>query len=139
MLINIIDHPSHAAVGYWMAGGLWGFYNKRNRVLARYFFGVITSRFISFWYSFYKTVKGQDQYLLNWYFWSKAKLNATIHDAYTCREFNDGSRPFPTQRPLGLNCFVGSTGCCQVDNKTQSAVCPEECRPIGNKKNWIHC
>ncbi len=128
------DHPSHGAIGYEMAGGLWGLKTKLNRNLAKYFYGKVTSAFLSRWYKMYKGNKGQDQYLLNWYFWPYAKLNSTIHDSYTCLEL--GGKPFPTQRPVFDQCFVGSPGCCKESGQLYENVCPEACRP---KKDWVFC
>ncbi len=129
------DSPAHGAVGYEMAGGLWGLKTKIDRNLAKYQYSKITSAFLSRWYTLYSIEKGRDQYLLNWYFWPYAKLNSTVHDSYTCLEFG-GGKPFPSQRPLYENCFVGAPGCCQDSNRLYRIECPEACR---FDKKWKFC
>jgi hypothetical protein len=139
-LIQLIDHPSH---GPKILGGMWGFFNARNRMLAQYFYTVLTSQFISYWYRIvYPTIvmpKGQDQYLLEWYFWNHAKKNSTIHDSFHCLDL--GGEPFPTQRPPYENCFVGSLGCCgsEFSNKSFNYECEPKCRPPNKINEWIYC
>ena len=122
---------------------MWGFYNKKNRILANYFYNIITSKFISYWYKIiyndFIQMKGQDQYLLAWYFWDIAKQNATIHDSYHCDEL--GGKGFPTKRPLYGTCFVGAIGCCSSEQASTNFtyICPVQCRPKEHKNDWIYC
>ena len=126
-----------------------------NRNQSKYLFNVITDPLISKWYRHYPTyiTKGQDQYLLERYFWPLAQSNATVHDSFFCAEtgltvMNRTSSPFPTRRP-GLFCFVGQVGCCNLaevcnhsgpfDEKTIFPyICPIECRPAEHKA-WRTC
>ncbi len=122
---------------------MWGFFIEKNRNLAEDFYNILISRYVSLWYkTVYPVVlvsKGQDQYLLEWYFWSYAKKNSTIHDSYHCHEL--GGQPFPTQRPPYTNCFVGSIACCgsQFSNKTFEYECEPKCRPPNKINEWIYC
>lgn len=135
-----LDHPSHGPV---ILGGMWGFYNKISRQLANKLFKIITNKFIQYWYRIIYPVKfvpkGQDQFLLNWYFWPIAKQNATVHDSYHCKEL--GGQPFPTQRPKYSNCYVGNLGCCETEpnSKKWAHVCSPECRPKDKINEWIYC
>lgn len=92
---------------------MWGFYNSKNKHLAKYFYNIITSKLITYWYKFYLifSKRGADQYILAWYFWPIAKKNSTIHDSYHCQVSEMGgehSQPFPTQRPNFPSCHVNN-------------------------------
>ena len=116
---------------------MWGFFNERSRSLAKYFYDILTSRLVTSWYRSYSSERGQDQYILNWYFWGYAKRNSTIHDSYTCDKF--GGKAFPTQRPLYKECYVGGIGCCQNNTSLFKFVCPSQCRPPEHKLEWLYC
>lgn len=90
---------------------MWGFKIDKNKKLAKYFYDIITSKYISFWYKLYLLIskRGADQFLLERYFWPIARTNATIHDSFHCERQDMGgqlSQPFPTKRPNHSTCFV---------------------------------
>jgi hypothetical protein len=119
-------------------GGGWGFANKLDRKLSKYFFKIITNRFIAKYYNKIKHEKGLDQYLLVDYLSSYSLKNSTMHDSYTCMAL--GGDPWPSKREKF--CYFGCSYCCDQiptnENITYTYVCPEECRPK-NHKDWIYC
>ena len=65
-----------------------------------------------------------------------AKYNALEHDSYSCGNFTN-SHPFPTQRLMVPNNFVG--GVYKFTQKfALKLVCPMECRPW-NHQDWVYC
>lgn len=129
------DHPSHRV---WILGGMWGFFSQKSRVLAKYFYEIVTSRFKALYYRSYMSRRQPDQYMLREYFWPVAKRNATIHDSFYCKSM--GGRGFPTRRHA--NCHVGYIGCCDDEtsaNNRSFYECPLECRPFEHRNEWITC
>ena len=68
--------------------------------------------------------------------WPWAKMDAIQHDSYHCQKYLN-SEPFPTQRNIGPNNFIGSA------NKSNSQwnnkyPCPIPCRPTKHQ-DWIYC
>ena len=63
MLKNIFwtDHPQHATL---ILGGMWGFYNSRNRKLANQIYNKIINKSIAFHYN-QQNKKGMDQFFLS--------------------------------------------------------------------------
>merc|ERR1712152_58468 len=77
---------------------------------------------------------GEDQKFLDKYVWSWAEKDSIGHDSFHCQKYQN-TKPFPTQRDVGPNNFVGSNVC---QNWTLTFPCPISCRPKNNK-NWIYC
>ena len=70
------------------------------------------------------------------YVWPWAKIDAIQHDSYNCQKYLN-SEPFPIQRNIGPNNFIGSA------NKSNSQwnnkyPCPIPCRPTKHQ-DWIYC
>jgi hypothetical protein len=85
--------------------------------------------------------KGYDQFFLSDFVWPFAKLNATVHDSFTCHEYVN-SAPFPTKR-LNPKCFVGSPDECEESLGILSPLksenfCPIDCRPHVHL-DWFYC
>ncbi len=116
---------------------MYGFANVRNRELSKKLFSILIDKKIANRY--YKngvSVKGLDQEFLREFFWEYAQKNSTIHDSYTCKEFQ--GKPFPTQRPNSF-CYVSCIYCCEDNYKHRTnKECPIECRPEDHQ-NWIYC
>lgn len=90
---------------------MWGFHIDRDKNLAKYFYEIITNKYISLSYKLFLLInkRGADQFLLERYFWPIAKTNATIHDSFHCESEDLGgqySQPFPTRRQNFSACFV---------------------------------
>ena len=81
-----------------------------------------------------RSVKGPDQVVLAKYVWSWGRCNSLQHDSYTCQIF-PGTRPFPTQRPIEPNNFIGAIS---VSNGTYLTPCPKLCRPKLHQ-HWTYC
>lgn len=125
------DHKAHGAL---MLGGMWGtrLDNKTRPVWKRSWESILKDR-----RSKAKSASGgPDQQLLGAYVWSNfgGKSGCLQHDSYLCRRYS-GSVPWPTQRPMEPNNYVGSV---VVQNYTLKDVCPKECRPKDHQ-DWIHC
>ena len=70
----------------------------------------------------------------NRHVWPWAEEDSIGHDSFLCDKYLN-TRPFPTQRNIGANNFVGS----DVNvNWTISSPCPIPCRP-DNHKDWLYC
>jgi hypothetical protein len=125
------DHPAH---GTSILGGMWGFFNQRNRKLAKKIFQLIVNKDISSTYNKnFESSKGADQNFLNDYVYKHLKSNSIIHDSYLCKSY--GGSAFPTKR-IG-DCFVGNPYSCNV-SADSFYECPLECRPADHK-DWINC
>ena len=74
-----LDNPMH---GVEIVGCCWGFANKRDKNLAKYFFQIITNRFIAGYYNKQKNGKGYDQFLLTDFFIEYSLSNSTTHDSF---------------------------------------------------------
>ena len=125
------DHPQH---GTSILGGMWGFYNERNRTLAKRILGSILLKNISIRYnSNNKSPKGADQYFLTSHVYGLIKSDSIVHDSYLCQSY--GGSAFPTKR--NGNCFIGNPFDC---NMTASSFfqCPPQCRPK-NHQDWLYC
>ena len=59
------------------------------------------------------------------YVWSWTEKDSIGHDSFHCQKYQN-SKPFPTQRRIGPNNFVGSNIC---QNMTISSPCPVRCLP----------
>ena len=117
-----------------MLGGMWGFYNSRDRKTAKKIFNHILNKFL--WIKYNqdgKHQRGFDQFFLKDFVFPLIKSNSMIHDSYTCQNLQGIG--FPSKR-IG-NCYVGS-----VDfncNKTGFYyVCPIACRPYDHL-DWTYC
>ena len=86
-----------------MLGGMWGFYNSRDRHLADAIYQKILDKKINA--ELAKEQKDRDQKFLKKYVYKLLKKSAIINDSYSCRRFNY-SVAFPTQRQG--NCYIGS-------------------------------
>ena len=75
-----------------------------------------------------------DQVLLMRYFWPWAKTMMLQHDSFHCDLFAK-SRAWPSQRPEGLNNFVGVPVSL---NSTLTDECPLRCRPREHPE-WKQC
>ena len=154
------DNPVHNVP---ILGGLWGYANIKNRKLGHKMLNIITNKHISnrylengmskkgwgemlyfekrinFLFLFYFFI---DQDFLHDFIYKYAKKNATIHDSYTCKEFED-SEPFPTQRHKSF-CYVSCHHCCDsiytkdVNKNVAMQEFPLECRPKLNL-DWKFC
>lgn len=113
---------------------MWGFYNNRDRPLARQFYNNIVDPIISKGFKL-KDLKGQDQRFLNIYVYNNLKKNSIIHDSYTCGMYRDGE-PFPTRRKGA--CFVGGANQISCLNETMRRECPTDCRPKDHQ-DWKTC
>jgi hypothetical protein len=124
------DHPEH---GTSILGGMWGFYNQRNRDLAKKIFKSILHPINSLIYNFYEnSPKNNDQIYLTRNVYHHIKYNSIVHDSFLCETY--GGYPFPSKR-FG-NCFVGSGGYCNQTNFFLE--CPLACRPPTHQ-DWIYC
>jgi hypothetical protein len=124
------DHPQH---GTSILGGMWGFYNQRDRSTANRIFKSILHPLHSFIYNFYaNSPKNNDQMYLQRNVFSHIKFNSIVHDSFCCDKY--GGDPFPSKR-FG-NCFVGSSVSCNLTDNFYE--CPLECRPL-NHQDWIYC
>ncbi|KAK4295457.1 hypothetical protein Pmani_031977 [Petrolisthes manimaculis] len=81
-------------------------------------------------------VPSHDQNFLKVKVWPVARLNATIHDSYTCQRF-PGSQPFPSQRSnftfVGQRSYRG-----RYRWETTHTQCPVNCRPKLHQ-DWLYC
>ena len=118
-----------------MLGGMWGFYNTRDRSLADQLYGQITNKEIN--RELAQLPNNRDQTFLKKYVHKFLRDRSVIHDSYCCAQFND-SVPFPTQRQG--NCYIGSTARNLACLKEVShLLCPIDCRPELHKKDWLFC
>ncbi|XP_045585469.2 uncharacterized protein [Procambarus clarkii] len=77
-----------------------------------------------------------DQEILKLYLWPVARLNATVHDSYTCKRFGK-SLPFPSERVNFT--FVGQRSYRNRYRRERTYIaCPINCRPKKHK-NWFYC
>lgn len=130
-----IDHPFHDTS---ILGGMWGFYNSRNRALANQIFSKMIELSTSKLYNSNTNAKQMDQAFLSAYLYPLVKTDSTIHDSYLCEKYNE-SRPFPTRRQGG--CFVGQNvqyGALECEKKRMDRLCPEKCRPQEHQ-DWWYC
>ncbi len=112
-----------------MLGGMWGFYNARDRFLSFHLLNLIV---FSRKYNYGKAnLKGYDQFFLATIY-SLLKDSAVIHDSYTCEIF--GGQPFPSRREG--DCFVGGLGECNRNGSFRE--CPVKCRPKMHL-DWTTC
>ena len=129
----IIDHPQHRIE---ILGGMWGFYNLRDRNLSNFIFSLFANPKIAETYNKnYTNPKGFDQYFLKDKVYKLIKFKSIIHDSYHCNKSGFLGTPFPTRR-IG-DYFVGS----KYDNYNSNRTffeCPVNCRPENNK-NWTTC
>ena len=125
------DHKAHGAL---MLGGMWGTrLDKATRPVWE-----------KSWRSILKDHRskaksasgGPDQQLLAAYVWTNfgGKAGCLQHDSYLCKRY-PGSVPWPTQRLMEPNNYVGSV---VVQNYTLRDVCPKECRPKDHQ-DWTYC
>ncbi len=118
---------------------MWGFYNERNRDLAKEIFRKMIDTKIAGNYhkNGTQTKRGPDQFFLNDHVYPLIKSESIIHDSYCCVQYGD-SKPFPTER-VG-SCYVATmemNGYCAT-NKTLLPECPMACR-LNEHKDWTHC
>ena len=113
---------------------MWGFYNKRNRQLARQVYMRIIDLTISESYNFKRNLHHGDQNFLAMYVYPLIKDKALIHDSYYCNEYKD-SEPFPTKR-IG-NCSIGMFHAENCE-KVQGLECPVKCR-LKDHHDWVFC
>lgn len=115
-----------------MLGGMWGFYNSRDRRLADVIYQKILDKKINA--ELAQERKDRDQTFLKKHVYQLLKKSAIIHDSYCCSRFND-SVGFPTQRQG--NCYIGSIArnlkCLKEE---PHLVCPKQCR---HQKDWLFC
>jgi hypothetical protein len=124
------DHPQH---GTSILGGMWGFYNERNRTLANRILNLILDKNISVRYnSNDKSPKGADQHFLTSHVYGLIKVDSVIHDSYLCQNY--GGQPFPTKRKG--NCFIGNPFDCNIT--ASFFKCPPQCRPKAHL-DWESC
>ncbi len=119
------------------SGGMWGFYNGRDRALGRQIFKKMTNKTIASRYhkSGAATKRGPDQFFLTDHVYPLIKTRSIVHDSYTCSSYKY-SEAFPTQR-IG-SCFIGASGDQLHCEKKQFYECPLRCRPAEHK-NWTYC
>jgi hypothetical protein len=120
---------------------MWGFYNSRNRILARKIFQSISDKNIAINYNSVLNKKGLDQLFLDHFVYWLIYNDAIVHDSFSCRYL--GGAPFPTRR-VGL-CHVGGRNAFECSNATSGngfeknfTTCPIECRPLKHI-NWTTC
>jgi hypothetical protein len=129
----ILDNPSH---GTFILGGMWGFFNYRDRAKANLIFDRIIHPLIGVNLNpNHSNPKGYDQQFLSDYVYPEIKKNSIIHDSYFCLTLND-SEPFPTKR-FG-NCFVGTLQYVCENKKPYFSPCPVQCRPYDHQ-DWTYC
>lgn len=137
-----LDHPSHKAL---IPGGLWGFYNERNRRLAHDILEIVSKIFAATkWSRFMSIFTDNSDNLLSTHVWSRLKNHSIIHDSYYCNdeagdvrsgEVTSRTRAFPTRRDSF--CYVGSSSCCREGSLIRELpICPLECRL---KPEWSYC
>ena len=118
---------------------MWGFYNERNRILAKEIFRKIIDTKIAGKYhkNGTETKRGPDQFFLNDHVYPILKSQSIIHDSYCCVHY-EGSKPFPSER-VG-SCFIGSVNTKEscAENKKLLPECPMVCRPTEHK-DWARC
>ena len=84
---------------------MWGFANKRNRILANKIFNLIIDRNISLKDNHKKqNVYNADQVFLAKEVYPLINSSSIVHDSYLCKVL--GGEPFPTKR-VG-NCQIGN-------------------------------
>lgn len=122
------DNKAH---GTEILGGMWGFYNARNRILAFHLFNLIlnSQRYNNVNSYKKKNLNGNDQLFLSDIYYL-LKNEAIIHDSYFCEKY--GGDPYPTER-IG-NCFIGAVGECNSTGLFE--ICPVKCRKY---LEWITC
>lgn len=127
--VLISDHKDHGSL---MLGGMWGFYNSRDRILANSILKNINDTKLK---AQYVRGKGKDQSFLNSFVYPHIKESSIIHDSNLCRIFRDGEA-FPTRR-VGY-CHVGlrNENCSKESHDVSK--CPVECRPKDHK-DWEKC
>ena len=129
-MIYFKDHPWH---GTSILGGMWGFFNARDRTLAKRFFDLFIDKKLSSQYNQgLKSPKGSDQNFLTEHIYPILKSNSITHDSYLCGGY--GGSPFPTKR-LG-NCYIGGTTECDINATFYE--CPSQCRPREHQ-DWKFC
>ncbi|XP_053654572.1 uncharacterized protein [Cherax quadricarinatus] len=110
-----------------MLAGMWGGCNKWRREEAQ---------MVRDYALCHASLPSQDQEILKSHLWPIARLNATVHDAYTCRRFGRAS-PFPSRRVNFT--FVGQRSYRSRFHRERTYIsCPLYCRPK-NHKNWFYC
>ena len=86
-------------------GGMWGFYNSRDRQLANKLFELIIDRNTSLKYNGNnKNSYNADQVFLANVVYPLVVNKSVVHDSYLCKVI--GGEPFPTKR-VG-NCQIGN-------------------------------
>ena len=71
------------------------------------------------------------------YIWPWARYDSVQHDSYLCSYFND-SIPYPTERIIASNNYVGAPW---VENEVNGGLkeeCPIQCRPKMHQ-DWKYC
>ena len=64
-----------------------------------------------------------------------AKINAIFHNSYHCQKYPNYTTPWPTQRKMEANNFVGAAA---IWGAKTHFECPIACRPK-NHQDWIYC
>ena len=130
--------------GTEILGGMWGYYNSRNKKNSKLIFEKILDKQLSRKYNGdLKSPKGADQFFLSAHVYPLIKHEAIVHDSYLCKNYEHSS-PFPTRR-VGA-CFVGmvettmKTDLCGINsNKSvEGYTCPVDCRPKDHL-DWTQC
>ena len=119
-------------------GGMWGFYNSRNRPFGNQIFSKMIEASTSKLYNSKSNKKQMDQAFLSSYLYPLVKANSTIHDSYLCEKYKD-CVPFPTRRLGG--CFVGQNaqyGALGCEKNKMIQECSKKCRPLKHQ-DWSFC
>jgi hypothetical protein len=123
---------------------MWGFFNEKNRKIARHIYNLIINKNIANQYNKNKNQHFSDQLFLRDYVYPVIKEISIIHDSYLCKSYQY-SIPFPTKR--NGSCFIGAplnpdqiNNCIIKKNGTivNFYECPIECRPKEHK-DWVFC
>ena len=90
----------------YILGGMWGFYNDRDRISGKEIFKKMIDKTIASQYhkSGAETKRGPDQFFLSDHVYPIVKSRSIIHDSYYCMHYAN-STSFPTER-VG-SCYVG--------------------------------
>lgn len=117
---------------------MWGFYNQRNRKVARKIYESLIDKRISMAYK-KNNEFGQDQ-LFPIKFIHPLIVNMTLqHDSYFCKRFPINTRPFGVRRDGA--CWIGiwyTPGMDCQNGNTTIFKCPLRCRPKKHQ-DWINC
>ena len=112
---------------------MWGFYNERDRNLAKRFFYLFLDKKESLQFNQgLKSPKGSDQNFLAQHVYPTLRSNSITHDSYLCSGY--GGSAFPTKR-LG-DCYIGGVAVC--DFNATFHECPVQCRPKEHQ-DWKFC